>query len=102
MSTTIEVDLKDVLAKLDQKLDRIEQKFDHKFDRMEQKFDALTKDVADIKTEVKVLQERQNAGQNALEKRLDNLGFWLRSVGAGIVLSILAIGLKVFGITGIN
>ncbi len=109
MSTTIEVDLKDVLAKLDQKLDKIDQKFDQKFDRMELKFDALTKDVADLKTtvakdvaelktEVKILQERVNAGQAALEKRIDGQAFWLRGVGITVVGSLVAIGLKVFGV----
>ncbi len=86
MSTTIEFDLKDILTKLDQKLDRIEQKF-------EQKFDVLTKDVSEIKTEVKVLQEKIGN----IEKRLDGQAFWLRAVGGGIVVAALVAVLKMLG-----
>ncbi len=102
MSTTIEFDLKDVLAKLDQKLDTLTKDFaDLKTTVAQDVADLKTtvaKDVGDLKTEVRVLQERVNAGQAAIEKRLDSQAFWLRGVGVGIVLSLLGVGFKVFGI----
>jgi tetrahydromethanopterin S-methyltransferase subunit G len=48
----IESDLKEILNKLDQKLDRIDNKFEHKLDQIDNKFgqklDHLQKDVTDI------------------------------------------------------
>jgi ElaB/YqjD/DUF883 family membrane-anchored ribosome-binding protein len=48
----IESDLKEILNKLDQKLDRIDNKFEQKLDQIENKFeqklDHLQKDVTDI------------------------------------------------------
>ncbi|MEY4520386.1 MAG: hypothetical protein RLZZ499_2986 [Cyanobacteriota bacterium] len=48
----IESDLKEILNKLDQKLDNIDKKFEQKLDhidqKFEQKFDHLQKDVTDI------------------------------------------------------
>lgn len=83
MSATIEVDLKEILAKL------------------EGKIDSLAKDVSEIKTEVKVLQQQVINVENKInnvEKRLDGQAFWLRSVGGGLTVAALLAILKMLGL----
>jgi outer membrane murein-binding lipoprotein Lpp len=74
MSVTIEQDLKEILTKLDSKLDtavgrleqkmdtaveRLEQKMDTAVERLEQKIDNVGKDVTDLKVSVARLDESQ-------------------------------------------
>ena len=68
MSQIIETDLKEVLAQINGKLDK------------------LTEDVNDIKVSLARLEE----GQNGLSKRLDNLEFISRAVVGGIIVALLA------------
>ena len=68
MSQIIETDLKEVLAQINGKLDK------------------LTEDANDIKVSLARLEE----GQNGLSKRLDSLEFISRAVIGGIIVALLA------------
>lgn len=85
MSVTIEQDLKEILAKLDQKLD------------------GLQKDVVDLKVgqteikgEIKTLGERING----LDERVKRQDFINRGFLVGLILAILGGLAKLFGFVG--
>ncbi|MGI0481071.1 hypothetical protein ACN4EE_09785 [Geminocystis sp. CENA526] len=108
MTQTIEINLVDVLNRLENKIDnlsnqvqtevhRLENKIDDisnqvqtEVNRLENKIDKLSEDVNDIKTSVAKLDENQNG----LNKRLENVEFINRSIFAsilvGIVLTVVA------------
>jgi predicted RNase H-like nuclease (RuvC/YqgF family) len=85
MSVTIEQDLKEILAKLDQKLDN------------------LQKDIVDLKVgqteikgEIKALGERING----LDERVKSQDFINRGILIGLILAILGGLAKLFGFVG--
>ncbi len=85
MSVTIEQDLKDILDKIDQKLD------------------GLQKDIVDlkigqteIKGEIKTLSERING----VDERVKNQDFISRGILVGLILAILGGLAKLFGFVG--
>ncbi|MEB3310308.1 MAG: hypothetical protein VKJ02_08745 [Snowella sp.] len=59
MTTTIETDLKDVLARLDQR-----------FDRLEQRLDKIDSDITDLKINQVRMEEKLSGQINALDERL--------------------------------
>ncbi len=85
MSTTIEVDLKDILAKLDQKLDKLDQKLD-----------AVGRDVTDLK----VGQARLEEKLSSVEKRMDFQEFLSKGVLFTLSAAVLGILAKLFGFIG--
>ncbi|MBW4573945.1 MAG: hemolysin XhlA family protein [Aphanothece sp. CMT-3BRIN-NPC111] len=87
MSLIIESDLKEVLAKIDQKLDKLDAKFDN-----------LGKDVTDLK----VGQARLEEKVDGLSKRLDNQEFLSRGVLIGLIVAILGGFAKLFGFVGVQ
>ncbi len=85
MSVTIEQDLKEILGKIDQKLD------------------GLQKDIVDlkigqteIKGEIKTLSERING----IDERVKNQDFISRGILVGLILAILGGLAKLFGFVG--
>lgn len=85
MTVTIEQDLKEILAKIDQKLD------------------GLQKDIVDLKVgqteikgEIKTLKEKING----LDERVKNQNFISRGVLVGLILAILGGLAKLFGFAG--
>ena len=85
MSVTIEQDLKEILSKIDQKLD------------------GLQKDIVDlkigqteIKGEIKTLSERING----IDERVKNQDFISRGILVGLILAILGGLAKLFGFAG--
>ncbi len=85
MSVTIEQDLKEILGKIDQKLD------------------GLQKDIVDlkigqteIKGEIKTLSERING----VDERVKNQDFISRGILVGLILAILGGLAKLFGFVG--
>jgi chromosome segregation ATPase len=85
MSITIEQDLKEILAKLDQRLDDIQ------------------KDIVDLKVgqteikgEIKALSERING----LDERVKSQDFINRGILVGLILAILGGLAKLFGFVG--
>ncbi len=88
MTIQIETDLKDILGKIDSKLDN------------------LQKDVTDIKIgqaklegKVEALDEKFTSKIDGLDKRLSNQKFLNRAVVVGLLLAILGGLAKLFGFT---
>ena len=78
MSITIETDLKEILDKLDQKIDR-------QFDKLEQKVDRIQEDITELKL-----------GQTKIEvdiKALDNKGSVIQPIITGITVAFVGGGL---------
>jgi predicted RNase H-like nuclease (RuvC/YqgF family) len=108
MSPIIETDLRDILNKLDTKFDKLETKIDNLNDKIEKTNDRLTKleiSNAEIKGEIKTLDEKLSGKVDALDnkvdgvsKRLDNQEFTSRGILIGLVLAILGGFAKLFGI----
>jgi archaellum component FlaC len=89
MSVTLEVDLKEALDKINQKLDKLEDQFNQKFDKLEDKVDRLSVDMATVKTKLE-----------GLDKRLENQEFVSRGLLVGLVIAILGSFAKLFGFVG--
>lgn len=82
MSVTIEQDLKEILSKIDQKLD------------------SLQKDIVDLKvgqTEIKGEIKTLNEKINGLDERMKNQDFISRGIIVGLILAILGGLAKLFG-----
>jgi hypothetical protein len=73
MSITIETDLKEILDKLDQKMDR-------QFDKLEQKMDRMQEDITELKL-----------GQTKIA--LDNKGSVIQPIITGITVAFVGGGL---------
>lgn len=82
MATTIETDLKDILTKIDNRLDRIEN------DLTEIKINQ-----SETRGEIKVLDEKITG----IGKRLENQEFIGRSIFVGVILALLVGAVKLFG-----
>ena len=93
MTTTIETDLKEILGKLDNHLERIDNRLSN-----------LELNQTEIKGEIKILDEKLS-GQisildekiTGIDKRLDNQEFINRGILVGIILALLAGVVKLFG-----
>ncbi|MGK7932082.1 MAG: coiled-coil domain-containing protein [Microcystaceae cyanobacterium] len=104
---TVTYSLEEVLKRIEDKLDKIDEKFEAKFEKFETKLDKL-----DEKFEAKFdkLDERLNTievGQGKLEekvdglgKRLDNQEFINRGVLVGLIIALLGGLAKMFGFIG--
>jgi len=104
MTTTIETDLKEILGKLDNHLERIDNRLSN-----------LELNQIEIKGEIKILDEKLSGQINALDeklsgqintldekitgidKRLDNQEFINRGILVGIILALFAGVVKLFG-----
>jgi hypothetical protein len=91
MSITIESDLKEILTKIDQKLD------------------TLSRDVTDLKVgqarlEEKVdgLEKRLESNLDGLSKRMENQEFLSRGVLIGLIVAILGGFAKLFGFVNVQ
>ena len=109
MSVTLEVDLKEALEKINQKLDKIEDQFnqkldkfedqfsqrfdkiDQRLDKLEDKVDSLSVDMATVKTKL-----------DGLDKRVENQEFVSRGVLVGLIIAILGGFAKLFGFVGLS
>ena len=109
MSVTIELDLKEVLAKIDQRLDKIDQKLDNfgkditelkvGFARIEEKVDGLEKR---LEGKIDGLETKLEGKIDGLGKRLDNQEFLSRGVLIGLIVAILGGFAKLFGFVGVH
>ena len=107
MSITIETDLKEILDKLDQKMDRqfaqldqkmdrqfaqLDQKMDRQFAQLDQKMDRLDQKIERAQEDIAKLQ----VGQAKLEgdiKALDNKGSVIQPILTGITVAFVGGGL---------
>lgn len=92
MSLTIETELKDVLAKIDQRLERIEQ------GQNELKLDVseLNGEVKNLRTELKGEIKTLDTKVDGLSIRVSNQELLLRTIVGGLVLIILGGAIKMF------
>ena len=91
---TIETDLKEIFGKLDQRLDR-----------MEDSLNRLQVSQAEIKGEIKAVDEKVSGQIKALDekvsgigKRLENQEFTNRSILVAVVIALIGGAAKFFGI----
>ena len=92
MSLTIEVELKDVLTKIDQRLERIEQGQNE-----------LKLNLSELKGDISTLDEKLSGRINTLDTKVDGLStrisnqeFLLRTIVGGLILIILGGAAKMF------
>jgi hypothetical protein len=92
MSLTIETELKDVLAKIDSRLDRMEQGINElKLGQAELKGEVKTLST-ELKGEIKTLDTKVDG----LSTRVGNQEFLLRTIVGGLILIILGGTAKMF------
>jgi outer membrane murein-binding lipoprotein Lpp len=109
MSTTVEFDLKELLEKLDSKIDKLGSDLNTKVDNLSNnlntKIDKLSDKVDDVSDDINKLNvtvtrlDEQVA--NAV-KRIDSIEFTNRAVSIGLLIAILGGLAKLFGIAGNN
>lgn len=80
----VEYDLKEILTRLENKIDKLENKID-----------KIGEDVTDLKVKVEVLAEKVEG----ISKRLDTQEFINRGVIIGLILAVLGGFAKIFGLT---
>jgi predicted nucleic acid-binding Zn-ribbon protein len=91
----IEFDLKEILIRFENKLDKIETKVDKLSDDIGEVKTHLVKVEEEIKGEIKVLE----ATIDGISKRIDTQEFINRGVIIGLLLAVLGGFAKVFGFT---
>jgi hypothetical protein len=96
VSIQIESDLKEILTKIDQKIDKLEEKFTQKLDTLSKDITELKVGQAEIKGEIKALEEKATG----LDERVKNQEFVNRGVLVGLIVVILGGAAKLFGIVG--
>ena len=87
MSITIESDIKEILNRIDQRLDKLDTKIDF-----------LSKDMTDIKVSVAKLEEKVDG----ISKQIDNQEFISRGILIGLIVAILGGFAKLFGFVGVQ
>jgi predicted nuclease with TOPRIM domain len=118
MSVQIETDLKDILGKIDQKLDnlqkditelkigqtRLEGKIEAnstKIEGLDEKFSTRIEKLDEkFSTRIEKLDEKFSTKIDGLDKRLGNQEFLNRAVVVGLLLAILGGLAKLFGFVG--
>ncbi len=73
----IESDLKEILNKLDSKLDKLSDDFDHKLDKLDNKIDKLSDDVTDINLRLTKVETKLDEG---VMPRLDALSTEIKDI----------------------
>lgn len=104
MSISIEQDLKEVLGKIDQKLDNITKEISEirQKDLVELKVSVvrLEGEIKRIDGEIKRVDEKLDTKFDGLNKRLDTQEFINRGVLVGLIVAILGSFAKIFGLVG--
>lgn len=95
-TNNVEYSIKELFDKLDSRFDKIDKRFDkvdERFEKLETKIDGISENVAELKTEVKVLDEKLIG----INSRLDTQEFINRGVVLGLLLAVLGGFAKLFG-----
>jgi uncharacterized protein YoxC len=98
MSTTVEFDLKELLEKLDSKIDKLGSDLNTKIDKLSDKVDDVSNDINKLNVTVTRLDEQV---ANAV-KRIDSIEFANRAVSIGLLIAVLGGLAKLFGLAGTN
>ncbi len=103
MSQSIEVNLADILNKIDQRLDRMDQRFD----RIDQSMNDLKVSVARLEEKTEALDSKIDYQGKAIEAKIDGLDqrignqeFINRGVLVALIVAILGGFAKLFGFAG--
>jgi hypothetical protein len=102
MSITIESDLKEILNKIDTKLDTLSRDVtDIKVGvaKLAEKVDGLEKR---LEAKIDGIEEKLEAKIDGLGKRMDNQEFISRGVLIGLIVAILGGFAKLFGVVGVQ
>jgi peptidoglycan hydrolase CwlO-like protein len=109
VSTTVEFDLKELLEKLDSKIDKLGSNLNTKVDNLSNslntKIDKLSDKVDDVSDDINKLNvtvtrlDEQVA--NAV-KRIDSIEFANRAVSIGLLIAVFGGLAKLFGLAGTN
>jgi tetrahydromethanopterin S-methyltransferase subunit B len=89
MNQIIEVNIADVLLRLESKIDASQQNLEAKIDKLDEKVNQISKELSDFKTEVKTDIGRLDEKVSGVSKRLDNLEFIAHTVGGAIIIALL-------------
>jgi peptidoglycan hydrolase CwlO-like protein len=98
MSTTVEFDLKELLEKLDYKIDKLGSDLNTKIDKLSDKVDDVSDDINKLNVTVTRLDEQV---ANVV-KRIDSIEFANRAVSIGLLIAVLGGLAKLFGLAGTN
>jgi chromosome segregation ATPase len=85
MNQIIEVNIADVLLRLETKIDNLDDKIDRVEERLNTKIDNLANQVNEVKINVAKLDEKIIG----VDKRLGNLEFVARSIAGGVIIALL-------------
>lgn len=86
----IETDFKEIFTKLDQRFDRLEQRLDH----MEGNLNEFKVSQAEIKGDIKALDEKVTG----LGKRIENQEFTNRGSLVAVIIALIGGAAKLFGV----
>lgn len=78
MNQTIEVNIADILLRIEAKIEKLDDKSDQ-----------ISKELSDFKTDIKTDISRLDEKVTGVSKRLDNLEFIARTVGGAIIIALL-------------
>jgi methyl-accepting chemotaxis protein len=98
MSATVEFDLKELLEKLDSKIDKLGSALNTKIDKLSDKVDDVSDDINKLNVTVTRLDEQV---ANVV-KRIDSIEFANRAVSIGLLIAVLGGLAKLFGLAGTN
>jgi phage terminase Nu1 subunit (DNA packaging protein) len=93
---TVTYSLEEVLKRIEDKLDKMEESSTKRFEKVESKLDIIQKDVTDLK----IGQARLEEKVDGLGKRLDYQEFINRGVLIGLIVALLGGLAKMLGLIG--
>ncbi|NJL51261.1 MAG: hypothetical protein HC930_01820 [Hydrococcus sp. SU_1_0] len=96
MSISIESDLKEILTKIDNRLDKIDQRFEKLETKIDDRFEKIETKINEIQVSVARLEEKTEG----LSKRIESQEFVSRGVLIGLIVAILGGAAKLFGFAG--
>ena len=89
----VESDLKDILNKLDSKLDQLSDDFDHKLDKFDNKIDKLSDDVTDINLRLTKVETKLDSEFSTFKEDIKDIkGSQKAQIWALIGILITAVG----------
>lgn len=97
---TVTYPIEEVLKRIENKLDKIDEKFEAKLDKLDEKFEAKFDKLDERLTTIEVGQGRLEEKVDSLAKRLDNQEFINRGVLVGLIIALLGGLAKMFGFIG--
>ncbi|ACK72893.1 conserved hypothetical protein [Gloeothece citriformis PCC 7424] len=89
----ITTDLSEVLNRIEQKIDKLDEKFSTKLDKLDERLNKLEIGHTEIRGDIKALDEKVNG----LSKRVENQEFINRGVLISIIIALVGGFVKLFG-----